>query len=128
MEWNRNREDPMYRYLLLVALLLSISVPCFGAAGDLDSSFSQDGKVTTSFGTAYNAFAYDMFIQPDGKIVAVGTVQKASNPGKSGLALARYNSDGSLDTTFGNSGKRSTFFTSQSALGFTAVLQNTNIL
>src|SRR5207248_2904161 len=43
--------------------------------------------------------------QPDGKIVAVGQVDPTGNvPSVYNFALARYNADGSLDSSFGNSG------------------------
>ena len=68
----------------------------FNTNGTLDSTFDSDGKVTTNFGAA--EIAADVMIQADGKIVMVG------NAG-SGTGLARYNTNGSLDTTFGSGGK-----------------------
>lgn len=65
--------------------------------GSLDTSFGGDGIVTTSVGD--NASAYDVALQPDGKIVAVGWSSV-----ESGVALVRYNSDGSLDASFGGDG------------------------
>ncbi len=67
--------------------------------GSLDTSFGNNGKVTTDFG-AYE-IAYAIVVQPDGKIILGG----ASVPGA--LAFARYNPDGSLDTTFDGDGKLS---------------------
>jgi uncharacterized delta-60 repeat protein len=66
--------------------------------GSLDASFDADGKVTTSF-TGDHDSAHDVAIQADGKIVAVGTA------GFESYALARYESDGSLDPSFGGDGK-----------------------
>ena len=43
-----------------------------------------------------------MAIQSDGKIVVAGI---SGNGSTSGFALVRYNSDGSLDTTFNGTGK-----------------------
>jgi uncharacterized delta-60 repeat protein len=71
------------------------------APGDLDPSFGSAGKVTTDFGV--NDGAGDVGIQPDGKIVAVG-----SSSGD--FALARYSLDGSLDSSFGIDGKVTTDF------------------
>jgi uncharacterized delta-60 repeat protein len=68
--------------------------------GSLDKSFARRGKVTTVFdGTGGNDVAETLLRQPDGKLVAAG-----SSAGGSGIefALARYNSDGSLDTSFGS--------------------------
>jgi uncharacterized delta-60 repeat protein len=52
---------------------------------------------------------YDVAIQANGKIVAVG-VAGAGWGSISTVAIARYNTDGTLDTTFGNEGKLRTAF------------------
>jgi uncharacterized delta-60 repeat protein len=70
--------------------------------GTLDTSFSGDGKLTTDFGTDTSDLALDVALQTDGKIIAVGG---SSSLAASGFALARYNPDGSLDTTFNGTGK-----------------------
>jgi uncharacterized delta-60 repeat protein len=77
----------------------------YNSDGSLDTGFSpryRDGKVKTPFGV--NVYLNDLAIQSDGKIVAVGT---ASNTNWD-FALARYNNDGSLDTTFDADGKLTT--------------------
>ena len=66
--------------------------------GSLDSTFSGDGKQTTDFAAQYGAKA--VAIQPDGKIVAVGRA------GGGGFAIARYNANGTLDTSFSGDGKQ----------------------
>ena len=73
-------------------------------AGALDSAFGIGGKVTTHFGGFDNG--RELAIQPDGKIVVVGS--EVVN-GVSDFGLARYNSDGSLDSTFGTGGEVTTF-------------------
>ena len=65
-------------------------------SGALDPTFNGDGTVITSLGTAQSAIK-TMAIQPDGKIVVAG--YSGSN-----FALARYNTDGSLDSTFDGDG------------------------
>lgn len=73
------------------------------ANGTLDSSFgtandgTPDGVVNLSLGDG-NDMATALKIQSDGKIVVVGTT---GNAGSSNMAVVRFNSDGSLDTTFG---------------------------
>lgn len=65
--------------------------------GSMDATFGSGGVVTTDFGSISD-MAYSAAIQPaDQKVVLVG---------RSGddLALARYNPDGSLDSSFGSSG------------------------
>ncbi|MGI9113087.1 MAG: delta-60 repeat domain-containing protein [Gaiellaceae bacterium] len=73
--------------------------------GSLDASFGIGGKRTTEFGLG--DIAYELALQADGKIVAAG---RASAPGGSNFALARYNLDGGLDPTFGSRGQVSTAF------------------
>ena len=78
------------------------------AAGDLDPSFGSGGKVTTDFFGVFDGVAA-LAIQPDGKIVAVGSTDTdPSSAVQVDFALARYNSDGSLDSTFGTGGKVNT--------------------
>ena len=72
--------------------------------GSLDTSFSGDGKQTTDFGGFDEANG--VALQGDGKIVAVGAADGASDD----FALARYNPNGSLDTTFSGDGKQTTDF------------------
>lgn len=69
--------------------------------GSLDKTFGGTGVVTTDLGSLYDE-AFDVLVQPDGKVVAVG--QAGSSTGRS-LAVVRYNADGSLDTSFGGSAK-----------------------
>jgi len=69
--------------------------------GSLDTSFDGDGKVTTGFGASTSSSIYSATLQPDGKILVAGS----SGVLISDFALARYNSDGSLDTSFGGNGK-----------------------
>lgn len=65
--------------------------------GKLDPSFGNGGVKTVSFpqGTSGQAAAFAVAIQPDGKIVAVGSCCS-----QWGHALARLNPDGSLDGSF----------------------------
>ena len=69
------------------------------APGDLDTTFDGDGKVTTSIGSSDSGEA--MAIQADGKIVVAGSADIA---GVREFAVARYNSNGSLDTLFDGDG------------------------
>jgi uncharacterized delta-60 repeat protein len=75
--------------------------------GSLDSTFGIGGKVTTDFG--FFDLAVGVVIQPDGSIVVAG---KAVDPVLllNNFAIARYNSDGSLDASFGVGGKVLTDF------------------
>ena len=74
--------------------------------GQPDTSFGNGGALTTSFGGNFAA-ASALMVQPDGKIVVAGTVDFNPDNPTSGLdfALARYNSNGTLDGSFGKGGK-----------------------
>ena len=85
--------------------------------GDLDPAFSGDGKVTTGFG---DASAEGVVLQPDGRIVVVG-YGTAGAVDDLDFALARYQPDGSLDTSFGG-GKVLTDFGSNLDFGISAAL------
>lgn len=78
-------------------------------AGALDPSFGTGGKVTTSFGSHYDQ-ATSIAMQPDGKIVAAGWSQSGDPANGDDFALARYDSDGQLDASFGPGGKVTTSF------------------
>ena len=73
----------------------------YNTDGSLDTSFDTDGKTTTNIGENGADRTSDMALQSDGKIVVVGL---AAND----LAVVRYNTDGTLDTTFDTDGKTTT--------------------
>lgn len=74
------------------------------ADGSLDPGFGQGGKVVTSFGTSTDHLNA-IVIQADGKIVAAGDSDRGSTASGVDFALARYQSDGTLDPGFGSGGK-----------------------
>ncbi|HNW98272.1 MAG TPA: T9SS type A sorting domain-containing protein [Bacteroidales bacterium] len=73
----------------------------YNSNGTLDSTFSYDGKLFTSFGPDHD-YCNDMCLAPDGKIFLAGTSN--TNPTNS-FALIKYNSNGSIDLSFNQSGK-----------------------
>lgn len=81
----------------------TIAVVRYNANGSLDTTFGGTGKVTTDF-PGNSEYANSIAVQVDGKIVVAG----ASNSGNTAIALVRYNTDGSLDTSFGGTGKITT--------------------
>jgi uncharacterized delta-60 repeat protein len=90
----------------------------FNADGSLDTSFGVDGKVTTDIAGGFaQERARAVAIQADGKIVVAG---EAAPVGDSVVALARYNTDGSLDASFGAGGK----VTSVSGRAFAVAIQD----
>jgi uncharacterized delta-60 repeat protein len=68
--------------------------------GSLDPSFGRSGIVMTPIGLS--AFAEDVVLQPDGKVIAVGLAMDRSD--RAVFALTRHEPDGSLDPSFGRDG------------------------
>ena len=93
----------------------------YNTDGSLDTTFDTDGKVTTILGSSGNSsHAYDVAVQTDGKIVVVGD---ATNTGNNvDFAVARYNTDGSLDTTFDTDGMVTTAIGSGHDIGYGAAI------
>ncbi len=95
----------------MTAIVLSVvtlgGVPAQAAPGDLDPTFSGDGKLRTSFNPPTSQdLAFDVAVQSNGKIVVAGeTIDD-----KCDVALSRYTTGGNLDSTFGGDGKVTTYF------------------
>jgi uncharacterized delta-60 repeat protein len=87
-----------YSLIFLSFFLLDYTKISAQSPGDLDPSFGNGGIVNTSFGGGYGSKAHSILLQPDGKIVLGGDCY-------SDFELARYNNDGSLDTSFSGDGK-----------------------
>jgi uncharacterized delta-60 repeat protein len=84
------------------------AVARYDAQGALDTEFGGDGKVITSFsGGSREEAAQGVVVQPDGRVVVAGWSWSRQSPR---FALARYETDGSLDPTFGGNGKVITNF------------------
>ena len=86
--------------------LLKFAVFKLNANGSPDTTFGANGLATTSFSSS-NDIALSIGVQTDGKIVASGAGN--FDLGSNGqIALARFNVNGSIDTSFGASGKVTT--------------------
>jgi uncharacterized delta-60 repeat protein len=81
-----------------IALLLAAAPAARTAPGDLDPTFGGDGIVRTDV-TPHQDDGYSVAIQPDGKIVVAGGISGEGPNGRVGVV--RYESDGSMDTSFG---------------------------
>ena len=77
----------------------------FNSNGSLDSTFSTDGIETTTVSVGDSSNIISMAFTNEGKIVVGGYVNKA---GVTSIAIARYTSDGILDTTFSGDGIETT--------------------
>ena len=81
----------------------SFAVARYTTSGILDGTFNTTGKVLTAFDSG-SAMANAVVIQSDGNIVAVGSFDDGNREGPD-FALVRYNTDGTLDSTFNSTGK-----------------------
>jgi uncharacterized delta-60 repeat protein len=97
-----------------------IAVARYNVNGSLDTTFNGTGKVTTDIGGDTEE-GFSMAIQPDGKIVVAG---RSFNGIDYDFAVVRYNTNGSLDTTFGSGGKVTTAIGSGHDVAFSVALQS----
>jgi uncharacterized delta-60 repeat protein len=86
----------------------------YNSNGTPDTTFAGSGIVLTDFGP--DDAGNDVEVQRDGKILVAGKTS-------SNFLLVRYNSDGSLDTTFGDAGKVINNFGSNSAAAMGIAIQ-----
>lgn len=102
------RTHPMKLHLLsLFILFTGLSfAPLTAQPGTLDPSFGTGGKVRTTAGKN-DIYSEKVLVQTDGKIIVGGYTKNTSNKD---FVVVRYNSDGTLDTTFGIKGKVTTDF------------------
>lgn len=87
----------------LFTLPTFFAVVRYNTDGSRDRSFDEDGIATTGSPTEASATAYAVAIQQDAKIVAAGYMDYQ-------VALVRYNTDGTLDESFGTGGIVTTTF------------------
>lgn len=92
---------PVAAVILLGFHLAPGASAALAESGELDRTFSRDGKVITDFAGAGDS-AGAVAILSDDKILAVGS---ASTGGSSLVAFVRYEENGRLDSTFGTHGK-----------------------
>jgi uncharacterized delta-60 repeat protein len=86
----------------------------YSADGSLDQSFGVGGKTTVQFFGENIESANALAIQRNGKIVAAGRAFSDFDPS---YAIARFNTDGTLDASFGSGGKVTTDFGNPSDVG-----------
>ncbi|PWI16199.1 hypothetical protein DI272_20030 [Streptomyces sp. Act143] len=87
---------------------IKVGVVRYNSDGSLDTGFSGDGKVTTDVNTLLADEARDVAVDGNGKIVIAGVTGESVvfpvDPVDGDVLVARYNSDGSLDTGFSGDG------------------------
>jgi uncharacterized delta-60 repeat protein len=99
----------------------------FKADGELDTSFGTNGYASHNaiVGTSGEA-ARSILVQASGKIVIAGTIEHdgADDPRDRDLALLRFNSDGTLDASFGTNGVATLNLSEGEASGTSYVADN----
>ena len=85
----------MKQVIFIFTIFLTLN-NLYSQDGSLDYSFGSNGKVITDFGLT-NDYGYDLAIQSDGKIIVVGKTYQGTNYD---IAIARYNTNGTLDNYF----------------------------
>jgi uncharacterized delta-60 repeat protein len=94
----------------------NVALARYNPDGSLDTTFGTGGKVINDFGQGLESYALELIIQPDGKLIIAGESSYE-------FLAARYNSNGTLDSTFGNGGSALVNFSSNWDHGRDAVLQ-----
>ncbi len=115
--WTYNRNNSSYDFALAR----------YDLNGNLDNGFGSGGKIVSDFGSIPNDPRDDiltsMVLQPDGKILAAGIGEPTRNTTSADFAIWRFNSNGSLDTTFGTSGRVATDFNETIDAAYSIALQ-----
>ena len=89
-------------FLAVFAIVILLSATnALAAAGSLDPTFGSNGVVTTKY-NGLPSSANEVALQADGKIVVLGTVKLSDS--QSSKIITRYNSNGTVDTSFGTNG------------------------
>src|SRR5829696_4950967 len=92
----------------------------FNADGQMDNGFGLKGVVRTDFAGGADA-AYGVALGAGGKIIVVGsTVEGAETE----VAVARYNANGTLDTTFSDDGRRSTGYAGRADIAYSVAVDS----
>src|SRR3954468_9423961 len=101
----------VYHHVILLAAIIgpffiagATSIP---VDGELDPAFGAGGVAMTDFNSSTD-LANAVAPQPDGQLIAAGTTYIINDFSDEDFAIARYNTDGSLDTSFGDNGRVTT--------------------
>ncbi|HEY0428294.1 MAG TPA: FG-GAP-like repeat-containing protein [Pyrinomonadaceae bacterium] len=109
--------------LLTIFALAGFGQIVRAADGDLDPAFGNGGKVLSDLSGGIDNLS-KIALQPDGKILAVGNYRLSN--GNSHIELARYNANGTLDTTFGTGGRVTTIISNSGDFADDVIVQPDN--
>src|SRR5215813_12536747 len=114
--------------LVALCLILIAQFSSAQTAGTLDPTFGTGGRVTTFFGgDGLNGDdAHAAVVQKDGKLVVGGSTTNLDDT--TDFGLVRYNSNGTLDSTFGTGGKVKTTFADFDYVGAVALQSDGKIV
>ena len=101
-----HRRTPLERFVFSTAFVLILAQTV--AAIGFDPTFGTNGTVLTSFSATGqpSSGGSQVFIQPSGRIVIVGThSQQGTSSRTNGIAIVGLTSAGIVDTSFGSNGK-----------------------
>lgn len=108
----------IFSYLLASLMLSGLAIAVHAVPpGTLDTSFGTAGKVLTNVSSSDDE-VYAIAIQSDNKIITVGYSEKPQQ-----FTIARYNANGTLDSTFGTGGIVKTAF-SERAYAYSVAIQS----
>src|ERR1700759_1991358 len=98
----------MKNIITITVCLCCMHILSFAQPGALDTTFANKGKFFAPGNSNLNLSlggASDVLVQPDGKIIMVGSGADYSNPDYTqDFAVTRLNADGSLDMSFNGTG------------------------
>jgi uncharacterized delta-60 repeat protein len=117
---NSQKKISIWISMFVFSSSLSFIPSASAAVGDLDTSFDTDGIVTTAIGAGGDE-AKSVALQGDGKIVVSG---HTVNGGNYDFAVVRYNTNGSLDTSFSGDGKVTTAIGASNDYALSIALQS----
>jgi uncharacterized delta-60 repeat protein len=101
----------------------AITVSRYDENGSPDRGFGNNGVLIFNAGKSWSS-GTDIFAQPDGKILILSTTSSFLHPYLSGPTVIRLNSDGSIDTSFGENGVSRYIFQSVNSDGTSLAVQS----
>jgi uncharacterized delta-60 repeat protein len=121
----RRERERAWRLLIIFACCVGWTAPASATSGSLDLTFSGDGRLVSDLGRG-DSRGTAVVRQPNGRLIVVGSrADRYFGIGSvRDFAIARYNADGSPDTSFSGDGRQSTAVSAQDDHATAAALQS----